>query len=264
MNKLRDMWGSNAQEIIEQTSEDKPIMQVYSTTDYDKFSFFDENRNINPSHVENLKKSIKTLGLLRAPILVNENFEIIEGQHRFEACKELDIPIEYIKGTGYNTEHIQALNNCVRKWTMDNFLELFCAKGYTEYLKLKKYKENNNLTLTVARCLVSSCNTRTFKRGNFSNANWERSAMIARHYNHVKILCASWKKFYSDTYFVTAFKHALSIPGLDIKRLKANFEANQHKLIRQGDCEIYLAQFESFYNKGKAIHNRIKFFERKL
>ena len=34
-------------------------------------------------------------------IIVNENYEIIDGQHRFEVIKELNLPLRYIICEGY-------------------------------------------------------------------------------------------------------------------------------------------------------------------
>jgi len=50
-------------------------------------------------NLEDLKKSIKEIGLLH-PIVINENNELIAGQRRLESCKQLgwkDIPVTIIK-----------------------------------------------------------------------------------------------------------------------------------------------------------------------
>lgn len=83
----------------------------YKTTDYDKFKAlqdFESAVEKQSSRFKGLAKSIKELGLLQ-PILVNENFEIIDGNHRFEACKSLQVPIWYILSEGYGIEQAQAL-----------------------------------------------------------------------------------------------------------------------------------------------------------
>ena len=50
-------------------------------------------RPINPATVENLAESIKAVGMLQ-PILVRpmgDDYEVVFGNHRFEACKKLGL-----------------------------------------------------------------------------------------------------------------------------------------------------------------------------
>lgn len=82
--------------------------QVHTTTDY--FLFFkpiEGNRNKNIIHLSRLKKSISE-NYLFTVIIVNEKYEIIDGQHRFECVKELKLPLHYIvcKGYGLNEVHV--------------------------------------------------------------------------------------------------------------------------------------------------------------
>ena len=42
---------------------------------------------------------------LVSPILVNEKMEVIDGQHRLQAQKELNLPTYYIKNKGYDLLH---------------------------------------------------------------------------------------------------------------------------------------------------------------
>ena len=71
------------------------VNQVNSTNDYLKFKTLKGNRNVNKLHVRRLKESFKEAYLL-SPIIVNQNFEIIDGQHRFEAAKSMELPINFI------------------------------------------------------------------------------------------------------------------------------------------------------------------------
>lgn len=75
---------------------------VQQTQEYDKFSLLSANRDISKGHVQSLKASIEKLGNIteKVPIIVNQNLEIIDGQHRFQALKELGLPVFYIVADG--------------------------------------------------------------------------------------------------------------------------------------------------------------------
>ena len=57
---------------------------VHKTKDYDKFGFNYLNREVDAIHVRRLIKDMETAGL-RVPIIVDENMEVIDGQHRYPA-----------------------------------------------------------------------------------------------------------------------------------------------------------------------------------
>lgn len=111
----------------------RQIAQVYETMDYGKFSFMDDNRDVNMAHVDALKKSFQSQYLL-APILVNENFEIVDGQHRFTAAKQMNFPVRYVVAKGYTIEHVKVLNHHAKNWsTMDHFISR-AKSGNQDYL----------------------------------------------------------------------------------------------------------------------------------
>lgn len=99
--------------------------KVRSTFCYGWFKFIDGNRDIR--HAAKIKKSIETVGLLICPILVNENFEIIDGQGRFTACKELGLPIYYIQQKGIGIEEVRKMNSVSSNWTTGDYVH-----SYTE------------------------------------------------------------------------------------------------------------------------------------
>lgn len=72
------------------------VAMVFMTDDLTKFKVLDGNRKIKESHRQELIASIDKHGFIMNPIIVNENFEVIDGQTRLAACKELGVPVYYI------------------------------------------------------------------------------------------------------------------------------------------------------------------------
>ena len=91
-------------------------MKIYSTTCYSRFSFLDNNRIVKRSHVDKLKKSIKEIDLTKCnPIKVDVNLRIIDGQHRYQACMELGLPIYYVVLNGVDAEQAMIIDNQNKK-----------------------------------------------------------------------------------------------------------------------------------------------------
>ena len=69
--------------------------KIHVTSDYSKFSYLVGNRDIVNKHVKDLSGHIDERDL-SIPIIVNENMEVCDGQHRLEAYKVLGLPVHYI------------------------------------------------------------------------------------------------------------------------------------------------------------------------
>ena len=64
--------------------------QVQTTSNYSLFTSLEGNRNVNKLHVKRLKESMQKKYLFTV-IIVNEKYQIIDGQHRFTACKGIRV-----------------------------------------------------------------------------------------------------------------------------------------------------------------------------
>lgn len=117
------------------------VNQVKQTTDYSKFKTLKGNRNVNSLHVERIKRSIKE-DYLMSPIIVNERFEIIDGQHRFSAIKAMNLPVNFIVVEGYGLREVQLLNTNMSNWKKIDYLNAFCDLGYPEYLKMRQFMKD--------------------------------------------------------------------------------------------------------------------------
>src|SRR5438876_9575188 len=91
-----------AQTAINQISQPLPrlmseVNTIMTTTAYEKFSFLITNRETLPKHILDLEESVNKYPflLLIQPVLVNEHFQIIDGQHHYEVAKRLKVPFAY-------------------------------------------------------------------------------------------------------------------------------------------------------------------------
>jgi len=114
------------------------VNQVISTNDYSKFKTLEGNRHVNKLHVKRLKESFKEAYLL-SPIVVNQDFQIIDGQHRFEAAKEMKLPINFIVCNNYSLKEVQLLNTNMKNWKKEDYLNAYCDLKYPEYLKFRNF-----------------------------------------------------------------------------------------------------------------------------
>ena len=127
----------------------KVIGEVKETYEYDLFSFLDGNRPVNSSNYKKLKASM-TEKLLMCPIIVNEKYEIIDGQHRYSASKELGLPIRYIVVEGYDLKDVKRYNVVSKNWKLTDFLNMHASEGKYSYVAFEYFLESNNIPISIA------------------------------------------------------------------------------------------------------------------
>jgi hypothetical protein len=119
------------------------------TKDYAKFTFLRANRAINKRNVEKIKESYRQWGVIPGrAILVDKDFNIIDGQHRFLALKDLGLPIPYEIIGGDIIGKTMALNDSQQHWQLIDFVKSYAEQGIDCYRKMLKYEEKNKFGVT--------------------------------------------------------------------------------------------------------------------
>lgn len=158
---------------------------IQSTEDYSIFQLMTGNREVDPNHVKRIKREImRNPQLLESnPILVNENMFIIDGQHRYEACKELGKPIHYLVAEGASIEATRHLNTSQKSWSLLDFAKSYADSGREDYVTfIRMHKQFPKVNLSTLRTVLAGGRvhdtTLEFRRGEFTVQNLE----IAKEY----------------------------------------------------------------------------------
>jgi hypothetical protein len=248
----------------------KTVNQVFQTEDYSLFKSLDGNRHVNSLHVRRLKDSFKG-SYLFSPILVNEKYEIIDGQHRFEAAKELNLPIVFIVVHNYGLKEVQILNENMKNWTKADYLSAYCDLKHPEYLKFRNFMrqfpdfgivscEMMLTGLTAAamssgkskydRELVSQTNkkgeyrVRYFQEGDLVIPSYENAVEIA---NKILMIKPYYDGFNRVT-FVRAMMGIFNIEYYDHTQLIDRIKTNPKFLQHCGNVTQTRLMIEELYN----------------
>jgi hypothetical protein len=109
-----------------------------TTTDYEKFKLLSLNRKLDRNQINKIKRSITNNGYIGNPILVNSDFEIFDGQHRFMALKEMGIEIPYeVVPNDYDA--IVDLNTTHKNWTLNDYVNYYCERRCnSHFIRLRR------------------------------------------------------------------------------------------------------------------------------
>jgi hypothetical protein len=230
----------------------KTIAQVYQTQDYSAFKLLVGNRDLNKEHLSRLKKSMETKYLL-APIVVNDKFEIIDGQHRFESAKELSLPINFIIAQGYSLNEVQQLNTNTSNWHSADFLKAYCDEGRVEYLRFKEYRDAfSDLSLESLLVVLFEnidnqgkfSSTQIFKSGDLKIESYETAYKICSELKDYK----TYFKYYSNRLFVYTFLFLRTKQNYNHNRMIQKLKLQPNRLSRCATRSQYLLLLEEIYN----------------
>lgn len=160
-------------------------MEIKKTLDYSLFKKLDGNRDIKKRNV--LVKSIEELDLTKySPIIVSEDFRIVDGQHRFDACQQLGKPIYFVVMPSEFAERAMILfNRHQSQWRTEEFLNFKETKEGSCYTELKEFMGRHKITLSYAAILFprKEFDTRRIKNDNFTFEKGENAEELALFWN---------------------------------------------------------------------------------
>lgn len=220
---------------------------VHSTVDYDSIKHIDGNRTVNPKNVESIKRSMAEKQLV-VPALLNEKMEIIDGQHRLSACRDLGLPFYYIIVEGYSLSDVQRVNANMKNWRLEDFLDSFIDlynagnSEYAQYAELKFFIEQTGLPLQTALVLSDIAGARytvenNFRNGNFKFVNRDLAYEVAEAlkdfepYDHAKWKQVSFATMFCKLYFNATYSHSTMLKNLPQKSGLFSLMSNKKSIL---------------------------------
>lgn len=225
--------------------------QIQKTSDYDLFTSFTSNREIDEKHVNQLAKSIAIRDLLHInPILVDSEMHIIDGQHRLEAARMLGVPIYYIVSDDVTRTDISKLNSNQKNWNTMDYINFHTIEGKPEFLKLSKFIATYpDLTISAALTIVSgkfTRNTMEIKNGelNIDNINFGHQVaqsliVLNKKYQHLWIY---------DSRFPVALAKAMKDKKFSLDFFMEKIDLNPRAFVRTTTAKESGKMIEDIYN----------------
>lgn len=227
---------------------------VYSTTDYDNIIKVTGNRPLNQQHAENLITSISEHNMLKQnPGILNQNNELIDGQHRLEAAKTLGVPFFFTVVEDGRLEDVQLLNKNNRAWLTKDYLDGYIAQGKQDYADLKQFAEQYKISIPLAiNLLADSRFTSTekiieFKAGRFEIVDLEKAQRVGDLVSEVRRYSPDMA--YTHKYCVRALQ--ILVEKTDPKLLLDAVTRYGLVITRRPTTKGYLLEFEKIISTGE-------------
>ena len=236
------------------------VGEVLETSDLSKFSFFKENRDVKPSKLKQIRSRMKSHGWEKGSfLLVNEHFQVIDGQHRLTVARELGVSVQYIIVQGGDMSTVCQRNSGGNKWNIIDHLGSFVKSDKTHYVLLDRFMKNfPDFRPTECMMLVknsSSSSTRdVFESGNFETKDmkvayqWGRDLMSLKRY---------FPDGYNKAIFVRAMVRVFQKPHFNFSEFLHRVDLRPSMLHMCGTVEQYLEMIEVVYNYRRRTDEKV-------
>lgn len=221
--------------------------KIEETKDYSLFKKQANNRPVSISKVNELVNSFKQKVLID-PIIVNENFEVIDGQHRLQACIQLNIPVKYLINEGYGVSEMMQLNSSHLNWNERDILNAHYQKGNENYRILKSYCDMYGFSIKLSVYFLCgewlSLKTGMFVEGGFQ----VKTPKLAEEFGVNMLKVKPFFKNYKSINFVLAMWRLNKNPLFDFKQFIGKLELQPKSLTVCVSVEKYIELIEEIYN----------------
>ncbi len=181
-------------------------------------------------------------------IIVNEKYEIIDGQHRFDVIQELQLPLNYIVCNGYGLNEVHILNQNSKTWTSDDYLDGYCKLGYKDYLKYKEFKDVYGIGHYECMWLLNGSQlsnpTQVFFTGDFKIKNYNEACKIIEKIMLVEPYYEEWKR----RSFILAMLQLFKNPNFELTEFLQKLKLQPTALTNCSTTNQYVSLIEEIYN----------------
>lgn len=227
--------------------------KIFESKNYGKFAFLPSNRDVFPPHVRKLMKAIEEKWFNQdTPIIVNAKNQIIDGQHRFEACRELWVPFLFKVSKSLDETDIIGMQ-LSRNWTAVDYAKHFSHQE--DYAKLLDFVQISWFPISIAIPLlynygnVKNENT-GFRKGKFKVNEESYSASLELS----RCVAALWDigiSFSRNSRLINWLRMLSRAEWFDWDKLISKCEHNVGWIKQQINSSSYEIMFLNIYNQNE-------------
>lgn len=225
--------------------------QIEKTFEYSVFERLPGNRPIDEAHVRNLMQRMRKKYMM-SPIQINQNFQVIDGQHRLEAHRRLGLEVPYFVCNNYGLEEVQELNAQQKKWKIADFVKSYIELGNKNYeiyeWFISRYKLPHTITVSMLSGVHRESNRAnmrtTFESGYFKVTDLQGAKDIAEKLWQIEPYFSHW----NNRGFVSAMLFCFQKKAFDFDKFLQKLEANPLMLKQCATTVMYIKLIEEIYN----------------
>ena len=190
------------------------------------------NRDINKSHVNSLKESMKEHGVLSAVTVMKtgKSYTLLDGHHRWQAAKSLGYSVPAIVVGKDSSVAVVAMNNVQKNWTLRDYTKYYSTSGDREtreaYQELISYHNETGLNYSCLTWVLGRQPVKKFKEGNFRPTKLVFAKAFFAYLKDIE----EYVPFTTHSKFVMGFVDIASNPKYNHKRMMSKLK-QKHNIV---------------------------------
>lgn len=220
---------------------------IQKTENLSIFKMLPHNRPVVQSHVIRLAGSMADRPHLRParPVLVNDNYQVIDGQHRLKASELNGQAVYFMVVPGLTISDARLLNALQRTWSLLDYAYSYASSKVPAYVQFVKTYEARELPPSVIMEFMTANNHRQhqFRIGEMEAV--DQKVLDAKLDNLEEVL-AQFPKAATPYLVSNAYSNIQKTEGYDHKRMLQKLQRSKPAI--QPDRVSYIRELERVYN----------------
>lgn len=235
--------------------------EVMETDQYSWFNFDNRNRPINEDRVEHFIKEFNrgNYFMHEFPAIVNDNWTVLDGQHRYVACTRTGMPFMFRLSNTLTMENVVDVQ-ARAAWSTDDYIHSFVKQGNQNYIILSRFMARYKMTASVAVKLLNGPGTSLhecgFYKGTYKVKHEETGHRVAKI---ILDVLSMTPKIKMATSFAKAMVKLVAHKEYNHKRMLSQLAKYPGLLMRQVNVNAQIENFEEVYNYHLTVKNKVRF-----
>ena len=236
-------------------------LTVLETTDYTIFRELPCNRGVAEARKNKIKDSIIREGWKFNPIIVNENMEVIDGQGRLEALKELGLPVQYVIIPGMTLDDCRAMNCAGQVWTVRDWIDSYSMEGLDAWVKIKSLMKEFGANERTVGIVLHKQLSQSYKHKDMTitDEEYETARYVLSQLN---MYIPAMKKLFGRTHSKIDAAVFMIEHNVDTMKMVDVINNMTKDMFNASNKETMIKSFQDAYNRNKKLKaNRIYVYE---
>jgi hypothetical protein len=240
------------------------------------FGHIGGNRNLDTPNLTKIKQSLSKKHIkTNAVICIVDNsdesqpLKIVDGQHRFEACKSLNMPVSYVIDDTLSVEtilnDITLLNTASKEWDVSDFMRSEAKKGNQNYILYSKVYTQFDKNFDHESLFYILNNDKNRKHPRISYPSFKSGELIFDQSDYVYLtnrledltLFNEYNEMGGKRYYQKALNQMVNTRGFDLNQMLNKIKVRKSTIVKCTTVEGALRQLANIYNwksqSGKII-----------
>lgn len=238
-------------------------IEIKCSKDYGLFHSYGPQRELIPNLVAKITRSMKKRGFSPTkPITVNKFMEIVDGQHRFQAAKNLGLPIYYMQDNDVTVDDVREMALAQAPWNIADYVSSQIRQGNECFARLAVLRDRSRCSWNTFLAGVFSDNNKAviedIKAGRFVLTE-TRTAMIEEFLAKFALFQDAFPQGFNHRQFVIACARMFGHPQYNHAQMTARMEYQSTKMVKCANVEQYIILLSDIYNYRSHAGNVVDF-----